>query len=73
MLSTLEHVHRTGLRNRCFGAPNRVDAVLNALRIKFPTRDDGYVLLAIDFKGRGNANQSGGHYPIRLVNWFISK
>ena len=46
---------------------------LNALRIKSPTRDDGYLVLAIDFKGRGNANQSGGNYPIRLVNWFISK
>src|SRR5229473_577158 len=58
--SKLEHEHRTGLRNRCFGASNRVDAVLNALRIKSPTSRDGYVLLAIDFKGRWNTNHARG-------------
>jgi hypothetical protein len=35
---------------------------LNALRIESPASRDGYVLLAIDFKGRGNANPTAGEF-----------
>src|SRR6266852_2375427 len=56
----LEDQHRAGLWNRCCGASNLVDAVLNALRIKSPTSRDGDVLLAIDFKGRWNTNHARG-------------
>ena len=33
---------------------------MNALRVESPTSGDGYVLFAIDFKGRGNANHARG-------------
>src|SRR5260221_4100925 len=58
--SKLEHQHRAGLRNRLLGAWNLVDPVLNALRVESPTGGDGDVLLAIDFKGRGNTNHACG-------------
>src|SRR5882672_4778478 len=59
-VAKLEDQHRAGLRHRRFGPSNLVDPVLNALRVESPTSGDGYVLLAIDFKGRGNANDTGG-------------
>src|SRR5882724_9633626 len=58
----LKDQHRAGLRNHRFDPLNFVDPVLNALGIQSPTSRDGYVLLAIDFKGRGNTNHPGGRW-----------
>src|SRR4029077_21256338 len=59
-LAKLENEQRAALRNHGLGASYLVDAVLNPLRIQSPTGRDGDVLLAIDFKRRGNTNHAGG-------------
>src|SRR5882757_2952754 len=55
-----EDQHGTGLRNHRLGPSNLVDPILNALRVESPTSGHGYVLIAIDVKGRRNANHTGG-------------
>src|SRR4029077_4716420 len=61
-LAKLENEQRAALRNHGLGPSYLVDPVLNALRIKTPTSRDRDVLLAIDFKGRGNTNHAGGRW-----------
>src|SRR5260370_4531328 len=60
VLAQLENEQRAALRNHGFGPLYLVDPVLNALRIQSPTGRDRYVLLAIDLKGSGHTNHTGG-------------
>jgi hypothetical protein len=59
-LANLKNQQRSGLRDHRFGPSYLVYPVLNALGIKSPTGRYGNVLLAIDFKGRGNTDHAGG-------------
>src|SRR5258708_18553626 len=59
-LGKLKNQQRSGLRDHRFGPAYLVYPVLDALGIKSPTGRYGNVLLAIDFKGRGNTDHAGG-------------
>src|SRR5579864_615564 len=58
-LAKFEHQDGASLRHVCLRPPDLVDAILNASRVKVPARRDSYVLLAVDFKRRGNTDGSG--------------
>src|SRR4029077_14675941 len=59
-LANLKNQQRSGLRDRRLGPLYLVYPVLDSLGIKSPTGRYGNVLLAIDFKGRGNTDHAGG-------------
>ena len=59
-LAKLKNQQRSGLWDHCFRPLYLVYPVLDALGVKSPTGRYGNVLLAIDFKGRGNTDHAGG-------------